>query len=568
MKLIRVAYASAVMAAVGSALDPAVGLAGPIPMTGTDIAALRGIDGVVTNFMTGYGVPGLAFGLVKDGRLIFLRGYGYADSVAGELVQPDSLFRLASLTKSVTAAAILKLVEQGQLSLSQSAFGLLNYSPPTYPGAAVDSRLASVTVRQLLNHTGGWNRSTAVNPDGSLGFDPTVNWTVRAATEMGTSSPADAPTIVRWMMGKPLQFDPGTQYQYSNFGYTVLGRIIETLSGLPYEQFVRGVLAQAGVARMRIAGSRLAEKAPGEVTYYDYPDAALVASIFPQDSAPIPLPYDFSYAAMDSHGGWIASAVDLLRFITAVDGRPVPPDILSSNSIGSMIARPSPPWGPTQEPYYGMGWLVRNTPDNWWHTGALPGTATEMVRAGNGFTWVILANFRAYRSDNAFFNDLDQLGWNSLASVSQWPTNNLFDATLSYEAWKAKHFTAAELADPTISGDAADPDGDGLANLVEYSLGLDPKTVDRDRRPTPAVQTINGQPYLTLTFRRLLLAHEVGYAVEVSDDLANWRATAQPVGSPVLGDDGYLTATYRDESPISNATAARYLRVRVTLLPR
>src|SRR5262249_21259725 len=129
-------------------------------------------------------------------------------------------------------------------------------------------------------------------------------------------------------------------------------------------------------------------------------------------------------------------------------------------------------------------------------------------------------------------------------------------------------FTATEFADPTISGDGADPDGDGQANLVEYSLGLDPKSVDRDRRPTAAVQTIIGQPYLTLKFRRLLLAHEVAYTVELSDDLANLRATAQPVGSPVLGDDGYLTTTYRDESPISNATGARYLRVRVTLLPR
>lgn len=89
---------------------------------------------------------------------------------------------------------------------------------------------------------------------------------------------------------------------------------------------------------------------------------------------------------MDSHGGWAASVIDLLRFVSAVDGCAAYSDILSATSISNMTARPSPPWGATQEPYYGMGWFVRNTPGNWLHDGGLPGTRTEMVGAGNGFT--------------------------------------------------------------------------------------------------------------------------------------------------------------------------------------
>jgi len=543
-------------------------LAQTLPMTGTDIPSLHAADSILTNFMTTYGVPGGVFAVVQNGRLVFIRGYGYADKDTGELAQPDSLFRLASLSKSLTAAAILKLVEQGQLSLSQPAFGLLNYPAPTYAGAAVDPRLNSVTVRQLLNHTGGWDRNAAINPDGYYGFDPTVNWTVRAAADMGVPAPADPTTMVRWMMGKPLQFDPGTQYQYSNFGYTVLGRIIEKLTGTNYDAFVKSLLAQAGVRRMRLAGSREVERAPAEVKYYDYPGASLVTSIFPQDTGPVPLPYDFSYSTMDSHGGWSASALDLLRFITAVDGRSTPPDILSLTSISNMIARPSPPWGPTQEPYYGMGWMVRNTPDNWWHTGALPGTGTEMVRAGNGFTWVALFNFRAYQNDNAFFNDMDALGWNILNAVSQWPTNDFFDATLSYDAWRARRFTSAELNDPAISGDSADPDGDGLPNLVEYALGLAPKSPDAGHGFSSSVQLVNGQPYLTLTFQRLLLAHEVAYSVEVTDDLVHWRQTAQPVGNPSLTPEGYLRATFRDEAALGTATGSHFLRLRISRLPQ
>lgn len=531
-------------------------------MTGTDIPTLHPIDQLVTNFMATYQVPGAAVAFMKDGKLLFVRGYGYANTNTSELIQPDSLFRIASMSKSLTAMAILRLVDQGQLSLDQAVFPILNYPAPVYPGATNDSRLATITVRQLLNHTGGWNRDTAINPDGGVGFDPTVDWTVRAASDMGTAAPADAVTMIRWMLGKPLQFAPGTQYQYSNFGYTVLGRIIEKISGTNYESFVKKILAEAGIARMRIGGSREAERLAGEVHYYDYPGAPLATPIFPADTSPVPWPYNLSFPTMDSHGGWVASVIDILRFIRVVDNRPGPPDILSQTSISNMIARPSPPWGSTQEPYYGMGWLVRNTPDNWWHDGALPGTRTEMVRAGNGFTWVILCNTRAY-NDTAFFNDMDNLGWQALAAVSTWPTNDLFDSVLSYDAWKARHFTPVQLTNPAVSGDLADPDGDGRPNLLEYSMGLDPLKPDLSQRPTPAIQSVGGTPYLTLTFRRLLLANEVEYGLDVSSDLVNWLPATQAMTGPVLNPDGTVTFTYRD-SLASFAQTTRFMRLKVT----
>ncbi len=404
-------------------------------MTGTSIPSLHPVDQLVTNFMAKYGVPGGALGIVKDGRLVYVRGFGYANTKTSELVRPDSLFRIASLSKAVTAMAVLKLVQQGLIGLDQPAFAVLNYPAPTYPGARVDPRLGSITIRHLLNHTGGWNRNTAIDPDGGVGFDPTVNWTVRAATDMRTSAPASARTVVRWMIGKPLQFEPGTQYQYSNFGYTVLGRIIEKVTGTNYEQFVRSLLAQANISRMRIGGGRQVDKLPGEVTYYDYPGSPLTSSIFPQDTGPVAWPYNFSYSTMDAHGGWVASVIDLLRLVTAIDGRLPHTNLLSLASIATMTSRPSPPWKQTEEPYYGMGWLVRNTPGNWWHDGSLPGTRTEMVRAGNGFTWALLFNTRPFQ-DAAFYAEMDNLGWKALAAVSTWPTNDLFDSVLSADHLK------------------------------------------------------------------------------------------------------------------------------------
>ena len=409
-----------------------------IPMTGTSTPSLHPVDQLVTNFMAKYGIPGGAFGIVKDGRLVYVRGFGYANTQSLELVQPDSLFRIASLSKSITAMAVLKLLEQGRIGLDQPAFAVLNYPTPTYSGARVDPRLGSITIRHLLNHTGGWNRNTAPNPDGGVGFDPTVNWTVQAAADMRTTAPATAETVVRWMIGKPLQFDPGTQYQYSNFGYTVLGRIIEKVTGTNYEQFVRSLLAQANITRMRIGGSRQADKLPGEVTYYDYPGSPLTRSIFPQDTGQVPWPYNFSFSTMDAHGGWVASVIDVLRFVTAIDGRPSHTNLLGLATIKTMTSRPSPPWRHTDEPYYGMGWQVRDTPGNWWHDGALPGIRTEMVRAGNGFSWALLFNSRPLE-DSAFYAEMDNLGWKALNAVSTWPTNEKFDSVLSVNRLKATH---------------------------------------------------------------------------------------------------------------------------------
>lgn len=401
--------------------------AAQIPVTGTSIPSLQSVDQLVTNLMAKYGIPGGAFGIVKDGRLVYVRGFGYANTETREIVRSDSLFRIASLSKSLTAMAVLKLVEQGRISLDQPAFAILKYPAPNYAGSRVDPRLASITVRHLLNHTGGWNRDTALNPDGGVGFDPTVNWTVRAATDMRASAPATAETVARWMIGKPLQFDPGTQYHYSNFGYTVLGRIIEKVTGTNYEQFVRSLLARVNISRIRIGGSRQVDRFPGEVTYYDYPGAPLTSSIFPEDKSLVSWPYNFSYSTMDAHGGWVASVVDLLRFVTAIDGRPQHTNLLSLASIATMTSRPSPPWKPREEPYYGMGWLVRDTSGNWWHDGSLPGVCTEMVRAGNGFTWALLFNNRPV-ADSAFFAEMDKLGWQALTAVSSWPTNDFFDS--------------------------------------------------------------------------------------------------------------------------------------------
>lgn len=373
-----------------------------IPSTGTPVPGMASYDQFVTSFMTRYRIPGGAIAVVRNGKLVFARGYGYANTATGELVQPDSAFRIASLTKPITSAAILLLVQRGKLSLDERVFD-------------------TITVRQLLEHSGGWNRDTT--------FDP-MFMPVEIAQATGTKPPASTAAIIRYMRGKPLQFAPGTDYNYSNFGYALLGRVIEKVSGQPYETFVREqVLAFSGAPCMQIGHSRSTQALPKEVRYYDYPGAPLAAAI-DGTSSKVPWPDGgFYLEAMDSHGGWVASTIDYLRFVTSVDDRADRPDLLSHSTISTMIARPPiPNWSGTPT-WYAMGWQIRpvGRDANWWHTGSLPGTITLVVRNSAGITWAAFFNSRP-RNGDAALSDLDSGMWTALQGVTKWPETDQFTA--------------------------------------------------------------------------------------------------------------------------------------------
>ncbi len=386
----------------------------PFPISGAAVPGMSSVDAVIAALMQRWRIPGGSVGIVKDGRLVYARGFGYADVVSKEATAPDALFRIASLSKPVTAAAVLRLVEQGRLTLDATAFPLLPEITPL-PGATVDLRLARITVRQLLEHAGGWDRNAT--------FDPMFR-SSEVATATATPVPASATAVIRYMLGQPLVFEPGTRYAYSNFGYTVLGRIIEKVSGQTYEQYVKdAVLAPAGAARMRLGRSLNADRASGEVRYYD---RGTLPSVFPGGGG-VSAPYGgFNLEAMDAHGGWVASTIDLLRFATAVDGWSTRPDVLSDASIASMTGKPRSPLWDASAFHYGLGWLVRPAEGNWWHDGSLPGTAALLVRTGTGLSWVALFNARDMMTNSTFQSEIDGAMWQAVNGVTAWPTHDLF----------------------------------------------------------------------------------------------------------------------------------------------
>ena len=361
---------------------------------GSPVRGFEAFDELLRSFVEQHAVPGAALAVGRAGELLYARSIGFANVDQKLPVEPHSLFRIASISKPITAVAILQQVERGQLTLSDLVWELLGLAEPT------DQRWKLVTVRHLLQHTGGWDRSVS--------FDPMFQ-SVEFAAEAKVPWPADTREIISAILKRPLDFDPGTQYAYSNFGYCLLGRVLErlpTAHGRRYEQIVQNeVFAPVAAFSPRIG--RTLTTSVDEVHYYMpvIPGEASVQedSVFSPGHKVAP-PYGaWHLEAMDAHGGWIASAPDLLRFAMGCDESATVPNskrkaFLLRPTIDEMFAKPTGYEPKEPNVWYGYGWSVRTTGSgtgrNTWHMGALDGTSTILVRRSDGLTWAVLFNMR------------------------------------------------------------------------------------------------------------------------------------------------------------------------------
>jgi N-acyl-D-amino-acid deacylase len=295
---------------------------------------------------------------------------------------------------------------------------------PLPTNAVVDARLHEITVRQLLQHTAGWDREQTRDP---------MFASVDIARALGAEPPATTHQIIRYMLTQPLQFDPGARFAYSNFGYCLLGRIVEAKTGLSYEQFVQNeVLQPRGIQRMRLGRTR--ETAPFEVHYYegDQKPPSVFADNLGQD---VPVPYGaWCLESMDAHGGWIASVVDLMRLSVALHAR-AEPRLLRDETYALAFARPaglpgSEADGAPRSSYYACGWQVRPSGGpggfNCWHMGSLPGTSTLLVRRHDHRHWAVLFNSRLDGQGQPPAALLDPLLHEAVDAVTEWPREDQF----------------------------------------------------------------------------------------------------------------------------------------------
>jgi N-acyl-D-amino-acid deacylase len=419
-----------ICAPVAAAQPPAADAENATPLlqlviTGEAPAEVQPFDRLLQTFVVENNISAAALAVVRDGRLVLARGYSRSADLAREAVGPTSLFRIASISKPITAVAVLQLVEQGKLSLDDKVFTLLDLGNGLSADAKIDPRLREVTIGQLLRHTAGFDRQKS--------FDPMFR-SVAIAESLGVPPPAGPEHVIRYMATRSLDFDPGDRYAYSNFGYCLLGRVIEKVTGQGYEQAVQAsVLKPLGIRGMRI-GKTLPEGRAEHEVFYDgslLPRTAVIGKVGEWVSAP----YGGWYLeAMDSHGGWIASAVDLVRLARSLDDVEHCP-LLKPESIRAMWARPEGAAGfaadGSEKPtFYGYGWFVRpgkdGAPLTCWHTGSLDGTATLLVHRADRTSWAVLFNRRSGPKHEHFGQAIDPLLQSAAAEVEAWPEIDLF----------------------------------------------------------------------------------------------------------------------------------------------
>lgn len=367
------------------------------------------IDLSIEKFREHNRLKGVSVAIVKDEKLVFAKGYGFADEKAGIQVTPNHLFRLASVSKLITAVAIMKLVENSKISLDSKVFGkygILNDEPFLH---IKDKRLEKITVRHLLNHSGGWTQNY-----GDLAFLPKA-----VAKGVGESLPVNIDSYIKFVTTHKVHFEPGSRSSYSNLGYLILGKVISKVAGTDYETFVKkDVLEPAGIVDMNLGNSFEEQAFPNEVRYYQ-----------PEDGPPVES-FDGSgrllskiYGGNDIHllgsaGGWLASVTDLMKLMVVIDNNPKVKDILSPESIREMTRVDPSGLDP-------LGWRTTNENGEWWRTGTLCGTSALVKRQSNGISWVILTNTSNHKGPRLAI-EMDRLMSQVLQKIDHWPNYDLF----------------------------------------------------------------------------------------------------------------------------------------------
>lgn len=311
------------------------------------------VERLLTQAMTAHQVPGASVGVVMNGVPVWTHGYGMADVEGGSIATEATEYRLASVSKPLSAVAAMTLVQQNKLDLDAP---IQKYCP------AFPQKESPITTRQLLSHTSGIRHYNAKDPsDGDHGAENTKHY----------STINDALAI---FANDPLEFQPGAKFGYSTYGYTVLGCVIEGASGEKYYDYLRhAVLLPAGMPDT--VQDNVQSIVPHRTRYYDLLDGHLINAGLMDDSYKVP------------GGGLVANVKDMSNFIAAMLAH----RIVSEQTTALM-------WKPVTSENgrgYGLGFGVGDL--HGWktiaHSGGQKGTSTlvYMIPEKN-FGIVILTN--------------------------------------------------------------------------------------------------------------------------------------------------------------------------------
>lgn len=377
----------------------------------SDSDSLRGIDKEVQEFMKYWRIQGISLSVMRNDSLMFSKGYGWADKEKNEVMTPGHILRLASVSKLLTATGIMKLEEQGRLSLDDHVFGPDGILCDSLWTALIrDSLYYDITVEHLLRHKGGFS---------TRGGDPMFS-TRTIMLQNRLSTPPDQNTLVKVQLRKPLAFVPGETQEYSNFGFLLLSMIIEKLTGTDYESWMQeNILKPAGCVDFHIAGNYYQDKYPNEVRYYVQPDDSPVDEFNNSGRKVVRCYGGNDIPTLSGAGAWAASTAELCRFVASIDGRPEVPDIISVESVRRMTEWFDPDT-------FSLGWNDTKPTGEWTRTGTFSGTSALIKYFPDGECWVLVTNTSTWRGAGLARFTTEMFEKSRAACSALLPLRNLF----------------------------------------------------------------------------------------------------------------------------------------------
>ena len=369
-------------------------------VTGQEVPEMAAVDLMVQDIMQTHSIRGSSVAIAKDGRLVYARGFTW-DDPSVEPIQPTTLFRIASISKSITSIAVHQLIEDGTLSYDTEVMSGLDVNPLW--GWRVDPRLDSVTVDHLLTHTSGmYSQDNVYVVDGVV------------AAAHGVGQPTTRKEMASYIVANPFLFDPGTAWDYNNYGYIMLGMLVEQVTGQDFPEFVfENIFRPVGVSRARLPHTLPSDRAPTETTYDGL------------EGDPYAVIAENAFAA----GLMVMSAPDLARVYSVLFDHPQAGGLLDNETVDQMLAIP---FAAGEEQGYGRGWVNEDFFTNSDHTVGWLTNPNDRHRVfGHGGGGGGVHTLAVWRSDGivfVIFTNKDPIAETiDFPEITSWPDHDLWE---------------------------------------------------------------------------------------------------------------------------------------------
>jgi CubicO group peptidase (beta-lactamase class C family) len=393
------------------------------PLGPQSAASLGVFDAYMQSYMRTNRVRAGALAVVKDTRLVLVRGYTCAEA-GYPMTYPDSIFRIASCSKLITAVAILQLVEQGLIALDTPILGLLPFTlSSSTPGYGF---IAQITVDHLLSMISGYDQSMW-----QTGEEDVAKQLGVAALPITKRDRARAA-----MQRNALTRPPGTSEHYCDLGYSLLSMAIEKVSGQSYVDHVRSnILEPLGISRAQPAVAATDAQPAGAVVQHDLyaQNGHTVLTGNPADPSRPFVPYVYGgtdYSTWDGFGGWCMAAVDYAAFLAVMNLSPCPyfrqPDTQALLSTQNIAYSTTLKDQSLEDPGWARGWSIDTTPPvaaRWWG-----GTSSDIgcffSLDDNRVGIVCFMNTDTNNIDSSYRDELRRIANN----ITDWGTDDFFGA--------------------------------------------------------------------------------------------------------------------------------------------